>query len=418
MHDAAQPRRPTLVPLIRYRDPEAAVAWLTDALGFATRRRATGADGTFAYAHLTFGESLVMVTRHHKADCARKPKLPAMGQVAGQRCYFVVGDIDAHFVRAKDAGADIVHAIADYEHGGRRYACRDLEGHIWTFGTYDPWQATLPVPVTPQPTGIASPTPFARRSAVIAAGLTLLAASALVWQIAQPQRPPDESDKVAAATARNTDDDAARLELQRARTALAAAQAARAAALSEQSNVRAELAQERAAREAAERSAEELAAELAAARATRLAAEQMSRKLQEHQKTDAESAQAVADLSASVPADLAASTPTEPAGSVQLAASPVPAPIPLPPPHSSNPALAEAHAALARGDVEAARHLLRGLADLGNAEAALALGSTYDPVNIARSGLANAEADRAQAKRWYRRALELAQSARERQEEP
>ena len=23
--------------------------------------------------------------------------------------------------------------------GGRDYTTRDLEGHVWTFGTYDPW---------------------------------------------------------------------------------------------------------------------------------------------------------------------------------------------------------------------------------------------------------------------------------------
>jgi len=25
------------------------------------------------------------------------------------------------------------------DYGGRDYTCRDLEGHVWTFGTYDPW---------------------------------------------------------------------------------------------------------------------------------------------------------------------------------------------------------------------------------------------------------------------------------------
>ena len=25
--------------------------------------------------------------------------------------------------------------------GGRVYTCRDPEGHIWSFGTYDPWRA-------------------------------------------------------------------------------------------------------------------------------------------------------------------------------------------------------------------------------------------------------------------------------------
>jgi uncharacterized glyoxalase superfamily protein PhnB len=27
--------------------------------------------------------------------------------------------------------------VPDYV--GRDYTCRDLEGHVWTFGSYDPW---------------------------------------------------------------------------------------------------------------------------------------------------------------------------------------------------------------------------------------------------------------------------------------
>ena len=27
----------------------------------------------------------------------------------------------------------------DQDYGGRDYTCRDPEGYVWTFGTYDPW---------------------------------------------------------------------------------------------------------------------------------------------------------------------------------------------------------------------------------------------------------------------------------------
>ncbi|HZF33304.1 MAG TPA: glyoxalase, partial [Candidatus Angelobacter sp.] len=27
----------------------------------------------------------------------------------------------------------------DEDYGGRGYSCRDPEGHLWNFGTYDPW---------------------------------------------------------------------------------------------------------------------------------------------------------------------------------------------------------------------------------------------------------------------------------------
>jgi uncharacterized glyoxalase superfamily protein PhnB len=32
-----------------------------------------------------------------------------------------------------------VMEIEDQDYGGRLYSCRDPEGHLWNFGTYDPW---------------------------------------------------------------------------------------------------------------------------------------------------------------------------------------------------------------------------------------------------------------------------------------
>jgi uncharacterized glyoxalase superfamily protein PhnB len=31
--------------------------------------------------------------------------------------------------------------IKDEDYGGRGFSYRDLEGHLWNFGTYDPWEA-------------------------------------------------------------------------------------------------------------------------------------------------------------------------------------------------------------------------------------------------------------------------------------
>jgi uncharacterized glyoxalase superfamily protein PhnB len=29
--------------------------------------------------------------------------------------------------------------IKDEDYGGRGYNCRDPEGYLWSFGSYDPW---------------------------------------------------------------------------------------------------------------------------------------------------------------------------------------------------------------------------------------------------------------------------------------
>ena len=57
-----------------------------------------------------------------------------------QSAYVVVPDADAHHARAVAAGARVVRALADEDYGGRGYSCRDPEGQMWSFGTYDPWK--------------------------------------------------------------------------------------------------------------------------------------------------------------------------------------------------------------------------------------------------------------------------------------
>jgi len=62
---------------------------------------------------------------------------------------------------------------------------------------------------------------------------------------------------------------------------------------------------------------------------------------------------------------------------------------------------------LMNGDISSARLLLRPAAAAGNAEAALALGSTFDPAVIARLDAIGVKTDAAKARKWYRKAAEL-----------
>jgi len=51
-------------------------------------------------------------------------------------------DADAHYERAKAAGAEITRELEDTPYGSREYSARDLDGHTWSFGTYRPEPAT------------------------------------------------------------------------------------------------------------------------------------------------------------------------------------------------------------------------------------------------------------------------------------
>jgi TPR repeat protein len=70
---------------------------------------------------------------------------------------------------------------------------------------------------------------------------------------------------------------------------------------------------------------------------------------------------------------------------------------------------------LTNGDLASARLLLRRAAAAGSANAALALGATFDPLVIRRLGAIGAESDIERARTWYQKAVELGSTAASRQ---
>src|SRR5271169_1795730 len=62
---------------------------------------------------------------------------------------------------------------------------------------------------------------------------------------------------------------------------------------------------------------------------------------------------------------------------------------------------------IAAGDVSAARSVLKEAADAGNASAALALGATFDPIEIEKLGRREVSPDIASARMWYAKAESL-----------
>src|SRR5262245_55193361 len=131
----------TIVPMLRYRDVATAIDWLCEAFGFQRHTLVHGEDGTVHYAELIFGRGLIMVAAADGSDLDAFMKQPSdMGGAETQVCYLFVADAPAHCARAKRAGAEIILDIEDEDGKGRGYSCRDPEGHVWNFGTYDPWR--------------------------------------------------------------------------------------------------------------------------------------------------------------------------------------------------------------------------------------------------------------------------------------
>jgi uncharacterized glyoxalase superfamily protein PhnB len=131
----------TIVSCLLYRDATAAVEWLCSTFGFEKHAVYAGESGKVEHAELSFGNGLIMCGPRRDSPFGRLIKQP--DEIDGcetQTVYLIVTDADAVYERAKTSGAEIVLDIKDEDYGGRGFTCRDSEGHIWTFGTYDPWK--------------------------------------------------------------------------------------------------------------------------------------------------------------------------------------------------------------------------------------------------------------------------------------
>ena len=133
----------TIIPGLRYRDAPRAIEWLCEAFGFEKHLVVPGDGDTIAHAQLTFGNGMIMLgsAGTHGGGFDELVAPPAdRGGANTQAAYVIVDDVDAHCEQARTAGAEIVLPPSDKDYGGRDYTCRDLEGHVWSFGSYDPWE--------------------------------------------------------------------------------------------------------------------------------------------------------------------------------------------------------------------------------------------------------------------------------------
>ncbi|MFE2067500.1 VOC family protein [Streptomyces sp. NPDC059467] len=126
--------RPSIYPSLLYADAKAAIRQLTEAFGFTELSVYEGEDGRVLHAELVQGNGAIML-----GSSGRGGRFDAAMEGAGPTgVYIVVDDVDAHHQRAVDHGAEILMPPTDQDYGSRDYMARDVEGNVWSFGTYAP----------------------------------------------------------------------------------------------------------------------------------------------------------------------------------------------------------------------------------------------------------------------------------------
>ena len=129
-----------IIPTMRYKDAPKAIDWLCKAFGFERHLVVPGENGTIGHAQLSFGNAMIMLGSENDSDYGKWLCTPTdIKGLNTQAPYVIVEQIDEHYKKAVQEGAEILIEIKDEDYGGRAYTCRDPEGHIWNFGSYNPW---------------------------------------------------------------------------------------------------------------------------------------------------------------------------------------------------------------------------------------------------------------------------------------
>jgi PhnB protein len=130
-----------IIPMLSYENGISSLEWLKKVFGFEENMEMRFVeDGRLTHSELKAGESTIMIAtpsldyesinNQRKRDKQMDKWLSVPWVVNGLLVY--VENVDEHFKKAKENGAEI---LSEIENGfpGKRYRCADIEGHRWMF---------------------------------------------------------------------------------------------------------------------------------------------------------------------------------------------------------------------------------------------------------------------------------------------
>jgi len=114
-----------------YQDVAEAIGWLSRVFGFTEHYRYGEPGGPVSGAQMNLGNAWIMLKKARNG-CAS----PAQLGYGTQSLTVFVEDVEAHFARAKSAGAKILEEPHETVYGELQYAAADLDGHHWLFSRH------------------------------------------------------------------------------------------------------------------------------------------------------------------------------------------------------------------------------------------------------------------------------------------
>ena len=131
----------TLIPSLRYRDANAAIAWLERVFGFKRHAVYPGPDNTVQHAELRHGSGMIMLGSASNPNGEMYVSPAEIGNRVTSPLYLIVPDCEPVYATALAAGVEMVAELREMDYGGKAFSLRDPEGYLWSVGEYDPWRA-------------------------------------------------------------------------------------------------------------------------------------------------------------------------------------------------------------------------------------------------------------------------------------
>ena len=131
-----------LWPTLRSHNARALIDFLVEAFGFVEKFVVTSDDQTgIVHAQLSWplggGVMLGDIGMHAESvDSSGSGSFDDIAPSGPVSIYVVTDGPDDLHERAVEAGAKIVLPLFDEEYGSRGFSCKDIDGNIWSFGTY------------------------------------------------------------------------------------------------------------------------------------------------------------------------------------------------------------------------------------------------------------------------------------------
>ena len=130
-----------IIPGLLYHNAPEMIEWLCQAFGFEIKLIIGGENKTINHAHLIIGNSGIMISSAEKYAQHTFCKTPnEVGGIGTVELIVYIKEVDKHYENAKLHKAEIIMDIEDKPYGGRGYCCKDKEGHVWVFSSYNPWE--------------------------------------------------------------------------------------------------------------------------------------------------------------------------------------------------------------------------------------------------------------------------------------